>query len=187
MTEEVQMAKDEAKEKMEGAVVHLETELQKVRAGKASPMMLSGVQVDYYGAMTPLSQVANINTGDARTLLVQPWEKPMLEPIATAIINANLGLNPQSNGESIIINVPPLTEERRRDLTKRVKAEGEHAKVSIRNARKDANDLIKMAKSEGLSEDLAKDAEASIQDMTNEFARKVESIVSAKEDSIMTV
>lgn len=181
------MAKDEAEENMVNAIAHLETELQKVRAGKASPMMLSGVLVDYYGSMTPLSQVANINTGDARTLLVQPWEKPMLEPIATAIINANLGLNPQSNGESIIINVPPLTEDRRRDLTKRVKAEGEHAKVSIRNARKDANDFVKSAQKDGLSEDLAKDAEDTIQEMTNNFGKKVDAIIAAKEESIMTV
>jgi ribosome recycling factor len=187
MTEEVQMARDEAQENMEKAISHMETELLKIRAGKASPAMLGGVQVEYYGSLTPLGQVANVNTSDARTLIVQPWEKPLLEPICTAITNANLGLNPQSNGESILINVPPLTEERRRDLTKRVKAEGEHAKVSVRNARKDANDFIKAAQKDGLSEDLAKDAEAFIQDMTNNFAKKIDAIISAKEDQIMTV
>lgn len=187
MTEEVQMAKDEARENMDKAISHLESELQKVRAGKANPSMLGGVQVEYYESMTPLTQVANVNTSDARTLIVQPWEKSMLDPICTAIINANLGLNPQSNGESILINVPPLTEERRRDLSKRVKAEGEHAKVSIRNARKDANDFIKSAQKDGLSEDLAKDAEASIQEMTNDYGKKIDAIVSRKEESIMTV
>lgn len=187
MTEEVQMALDEARESMSKSIDHLETELTKIRAGKAHPSMLQGVQVDYYGSMTPLNQVANVSTSDARTILVQPWEKAMLDPISTAIINANLGLNPQNNGEMIIISVPVLTEERRRDLTKRVRAEGEHAKVSVRNARKDANDLIKMAEKDGLSEDMAKTAESKVQDITDEFSKKIDTIVDAKEKDVMTV
>lgn len=187
MSEEVQMALDEAKEQMTQAIQHLESELQKIRAGKAHPNMLDGVKVDYYGSMTPLKQVANVSTPDARTITVQAWEKNMLDPIGTAITNANLGLNPQSNGEVIIINVPPLTEERRRDLTKRVRAEGEHAKVSIRNARKDANDMIKDAGKEGLSEDEVKTAEAKVQELTDRFSSKVDDTLKVKEEDIMTV
>jgi len=187
MTEEVQMAIDEAKEQMDKALSHLESELRKIRAGKAHPSMLDSVMVDYYGSITPLKQVGNVSTPDARTLTVQAWEKPMLDPIATAITNANLGLNPQSNGELIIINVPALTEERRRDLSKRVRAEGEHAKVSIRNGRKEANDFIKSAEKEGLSEDMAKTAEANIQTLTVSYAKKIDEILDAKETDIMTV
>lgn len=187
MTEEVQMAIDEAQEQMDKALSHLESELRKIRAGKAHPSMLDSVMVDYYGSITPLKQVGNVSTPDARTLTVQAWEKPMLEPIATAITNANLGLNPQSNGEIIIINVPALTEERRRDLSKRVRSEGEHAKVSIRNGRKDANDFIKSAEKDGLSEDMAKTAEASIQTLTSSYAKKVDEILDAKEADIMTL
>ena len=154
MTEELDMVMDMAKESMSSAIDHLGQELTKIRAGKATPSMLDSVSVDYYGSMTPLSQVANVNTLDARTLSIQPWEKTMLEEIERGIINANLGLAPQNNGESILINVPQLTEERRRDLVKQAKAVGEHAKVSIRNSRKDANDEVKKLKNDGLPEDL---------------------------------
>ena len=153
MNEEITMALDDAKEKMDKAIGRLEGELSKIRAGKAHPSMLESVRVDYYGSMTPVSQVANVNSTDARTLVVQPWEKAMLDPISTGIINANLGLNPMNNGEVLIINVPPLTEERRRELSKRARSEGEGARVGIRNARKDANDYLKAAKDEGMSED----------------------------------
>lgn len=187
MTEEVNMALAEAEEQMNGAIKHLESELVKIRAGKAHPSMLDSVVVDYYGTMTPLKQVGNVNTPDARTITVQAWEKSMLDPIATAIVNANLGLNPQSNGEMIIISVPQLTEERRKELSKRARAEGEHARVSIRNARKDANDFVKMAEKDGLSEDMAKTVEGKIQDLTNKFVAKVEEILDAKEQDIMTV
>jgi ribosome recycling factor len=187
MTEEVQMVIESAKESNEKSLLHLSTELQKIRAGKATPSMLDSVMVDYYGSPTKLSQVANVSTMDARTLTVQPWEKPMLDEISKGIINSNIGLNPQSNGEIIIINVPPLTEERRRDLGKKAKAEGEHAKVSIRNNRKDGNDFIKDLKNDGLSEDMAKDAEASIQEITNASIRKIDELIAAKEIDIMTV
>lgn len=187
MSEGIQMALDLAQEAMDKAIKRMEGELTKVRAGKAHPAMLDSVKVDYYGSLTPLSQVGSVNSTDARTLTVQAWEKGMLDSIATAIINANLGLNPMNNGEVILINVPPLTEDRRRDLTKRARAEGEHARVSVRNARKDANDFIKSAKSEGLSEDLAKDAEIQVQTLTDTYVLKIETILSAKEVDIMTV
>ena len=143
MTEELDIIFDEFKSSNEKTLTHLEVELSKVRAGKASPSMLNGVLVEYYGSMTPLQQVANVNTVDARTIVVQPWEKPLINDIAKGILNANLGLNPQSNGEQLIISVPPLTEERRRDLVKRAKSECEHATVGVRNHRKDAMDMIK--------------------------------------------
>ena len=181
------MAIDDAKEGMDLAIDHLGIELSKIRAGRATPAMLESVMVDYYGSPTPLQQVANVNSLDARTLSIQPWEKSILEEIERAIINANLGLNPQNNGELIMINVPVLTEERRMDLVKKAKAEGENAKVSIRNKRKDANDLIKDLEKDGLSEDMAKDAEASVQKLTNDFSSKVDSILSAKEADIMKV
>lgn len=181
------MALEEAKDQMEKAMDRLKGELKKVRAGKAHPSMLESVKIDYYGTMTPISQVANVNSTDARTLVVQPWEKPMLDPIATGIINANLGLNPMNNGEVLIINVPPLTEERRIELSKRARSEGEAARVSIRNARKDANDILKSAKDEGLSEDMLKTGEAKVQDLTNSFTQKVEDTLAAKEADIMTI
>lgn len=187
MNEEIQMALDDAKDKMQKAIARLEGELSKIRAGKAHPSMLESVRVDYYGSMTPVSQVANVNSTDARTLVVQPWEKGMLDPIATGIINANLGLNPMNNGEVLIISVPALTEERRRDLAKQAKAMGENAKVSIRNARKDANDAIKGAKDDGASEDAIKAGEANVQTLTNDFTKQVDDRISAKEADIMTV
>lgn len=172
---------------MKKAIAHLEDELLKIRAGKASPAMLDGVMVDYYGSLTPLNQVSNVNTPDPRTISVQPWEKKMLETIERAIMNANLGLNPQNNGEMIMINVPPLTEERRRDLVKKAKAEAEHAKVSVRTARKEANDEIKKLEKEGLSEDLAKDAEAEIQKLTDAYGAKIDKEIERKEKDIMTI
>ena len=181
------MIYDEFKSSNDKTLGHLETELQKVRAGKASPSMLTGVMVDYYGSPTPIQQVANVGTVDARTITVQPWEKTMLNEIAKGIMNANLGFNPQNNGEMLIIAVPPLTEERRRDLVKKAKAEGEHAKVGIRNHRKDAMDMIKSLKNDGLSEDMAKDAEDRIQTITNTFINKVDGLVEAKEKDIMTI
>lgn len=187
MNEDVQFILDSAKESMNAALAHLDKQLLKIRAGKASPMMLSSVMVDYYGSMTPLAQVANVNTLDGRTISVQPWEKSMIQPIETAIINANLGLNPQNNGEGILINVPILTEERRKDLTKQAKAEGEHAKVGVRNARKDANDEIKKLNNDGLSDDMSKDAEASVQKLTDTFIAKVDALIDAKEKDIMTI
>lgn len=187
MDEELELVYSETNSQMDAAVKHLGDELTKIRAGKASPSMLDSVQVEYYGSMTPLSQVANVNTPDARTISIQPWEKSLIQDIERAIINSNLGLNPQNNGEMIIINIPTLTEERRLDLVKQAKAAGEHAKVSIRNARKDANDEVKKLKNDGLPEDVQKDAEAEIQEITNKFSKKVDSLVDAKEKDILTV
>ena len=187
MIEELSMIYDEFKEANQKSLNHLENELLKLRAGKASPAMLNSVMVEYYGSMTPLQQVANVNTIDARTIVVQPWEKPLINDIAKGIINANLGLNPQSNGEQLIIAVPPLTEERRRDLVKRAKTEAENAKIGIRNNRKDALDMIKDLKSEGLSEDMSKDAEEEVQKITNSYIKKVDELLELKEKDIMTI
>jgi ribosome recycling factor len=187
MTEELSMIYDEFKESNQKTLNHLENELTKIRAGKASPAMLGGVMVEYYGSMTPLQQVANVNTTDARTIIVQPWEKQLLNDIARGIINSNLGLNPQNNGEQLIISVPPLTEERRRDLVKKAKAEAEQAKVGIRNTRKDALDMIKDLKNDGLSEDAVKVAEEEVQKITNSYIKKVDDLVELKEKDIMTI
>lgn len=187
MNEDIQFIIDETKESMLQSIQHLEDELLKIRAGKASPSMLDSVLVDYYGTMTPLSQVANVNTPDAKTITIQPWEKAMLNPISTAIINSNLGLNPQNNGDIIIVSVPPLTEERRKELVKRARAEAEHAKVGIRNARKEANDSIKSLQKDGMSEDMAKTGEAEIQKITDEFTRRTDNEVDRKEKDIMTI
>lgn len=184
MNEEVDFVLDSAKENMDKAMAHLEKSFAKIRAGKASPIMLSTVKVDYYGSPTPLSQVANVNTTDARTISVQPWEKNMLQEIEKAITNANLGFNPMNNGDLIIINVPPLTEERRRDLVKQAKAEAEDAKIGVRNARQEANKDIKGL---DLPEDSAKDAEASIQELTNKYSKKIEDLLAVKEAEIMKV
>jgi ribosome recycling factor len=170
---------------MDGAIKHLEVAFSKIRAGKASPQMLDNVSIDYYGAQTPLAQASNINTPDGRTISVQPWDKSMLEVMEKAIIDANLGFNPMNNGEMIIINVPPLTEERRVQLVKQAKAESENAKVSIRNARKDANDDLK--KLSGISEDILKDSESDVQNLTNDFTSRIESFFSSKEAEILTV
>ena len=187
MTEDLQLIYDELKDNNIKSLNHLEQELQKVRAGKATPSMLHSVMVDYYGAPTLITQVANISTLDARTLTVQPWEKNLLNEISKGIINSNLGFAPQNNGEMIIISVPPLTEERRKELVKKAKAEAEHAKVGVRNNRKDAIDMIKSLKAEGLSEDMTKDAENEVQNITNIFIKKIDDLVDLKEKDIMTI
>ena len=184
MEDEMNFIVDTAKESMENAIVHLEKEMLNIRAGKANPIMLSTVKVEYYGSPTPLSQVANVNTPDARTLTVQPWEKNLLADIEKAILVANLGFNPMNNGESIIINIPPLTEERRRDLAKLAKSESENAKIVIRSARKDANNEIKKSDS---SEDVQNNYEIDIQNLTDEFIQRVDKIFSLKETEILTV
>lgn len=171
---------------MEEAISHLEKELVTVRAGKASATMFNNVFVDYYGTSTQIGQVANISNQDARTLIIQPWEKNMLQPIEKAIFAANLGVTPQNNGELIRINIPPLTEERRKDLAKQVKAMGEHAKVSIRNVRKDANNSLKKMKDD-FSEDVIKRVQGEVQDLTNVHIEKVDKEVAAKEKEILTI
>jgi len=183
--EEIELIFEEASDHMKKSVDHLEKELLKIRAGRANPSMLEGVRLEYYGSLTPLSQVSNISTPDARTLAVQPWEKGLISEIEKAIMNANLGLNPQNNGEMVIINIPPLTEERRRDLVKRARAEAEDAKIGIRTARKDANDMLKDI--EGVSEDIIKDAEDRVQSLTDKFVAKVEDVLASKEKDIMKV
>ena len=184
MEDDIQLVLDEAKEAMDKAIKHLERQLANIRAGKASPSMLNGVKVDYYGSETPLSQVANINTPDGMTISVQPWEKSMIPEIEKGIQVANLGFNPQNNGESVIINVPPLTEERRKDLVKQAKAEAEEAKVGVRNDRKVANNDIKKL---DISEDLQKNLEIDIQAMTDAHIEKIEQMLEKKEKEIMTV
>ena len=182
--EEMDFIVDTAKESMEHALAHLEKEMLNLRAGKANPIMLASVKVDYYGTMTPISQVANINTPDGRTLTVQPWEKGMLQELEKAILVANLGFNPMNNGESIIINIPPLTEERRRDLAKLAKSETENAKIGIRAARKDANDEIKKSDA---SEDVQKNYEIDVQELTDQYNAKADEIFRIKEKEILTV
>lgn len=187
MTEEIIFILDSTKESMSDSIAHLEKSFLNIRAGKASPQMLGSVFVDYYGSQTPLSQVANVNTPDARTITVTPWEKAMLHPIEKAIMIANLGFNPMNNGDNIIISVPPLTEERRKDLVKQAKAEAEDAKVSIRNARKDANTDIKKLEKEGTSEDICKTAEDDVQKLTDAYIKKIEEHLAIKEAEIMKV
>jgi len=187
MEEELEMIFDMAKEQMDASIDHLKRELLKIRTGRANPVMLSSVMVEYYGSKTPLNQVSNVTTPDAHTLMIQPFEKSLLQEIEKAIINSNLGLNPQNNGEMVIINVPMLTEDRRRDLAKQAKAEGEHAKVSVRNARHDAMHEIKKLKDNHLSEDAARDAEDEIQKDTNNFTKMVDDLVAEKEAEIMKV
>jgi ribosome recycling factor len=187
MIEDLNMIYDDLKSSNVKKIEHFESELSKIRAGKASPSMLSGVMVEYYEAMTPLQQVANVSVMDARTLVVQPWEKSVLNDIAKGIIDSNLGLNPQNNGEQLIISVPPLTEERRRDLVKKAKAESENAKIGLRNNRKDALDLIKELKNDGLSEDMMKDAENEVQVITNDYSNQIDEFFTIKEKDIMTV
>lgn len=183
--EELQIYLDTAKEMMASAVDHTQIAFGKIRAGKAQPNMLDSVEVEYYGAMTPLNQVAGVTTPDARTLSVKPWEKSLLQEVERAIMNSGLGFNPQSDGEQIRINIPPLTEERRLQLMKQVKAEAENGKISIRNARKDTNDSLK--KLDGVSEDLVKDAEGDVQKLTDKYVAKIEELVALKEQDIMTI
>lgn len=187
MDESLKPIFDNLKLGMDMAIDHLNKELHRLRAGKASPSMLDTVMVEYYGSRVPLNQVANINTPDARTLVVQPWEKTLVPDIERSIINSNLGYNPQNDGEIIIINIPPLTEERRKDLVKAAKREAENAKVSIRNIRKEANDEIKKLQKDGMSEDLAKNAEGDVQKSTDDYSGKVDQIFETKEKEIMTV
>ena len=172
---------------MKKTINHLETELVKIRAGKASPQMLDGITVDYYGTPTPLNQAGNVSAMDARTLTIQPWEKNMIQPIERAIMQANIGVTPQNDGATIRIFLPPLTEERRRELVKRAYGEGEHGKVSIRSIRRDGIEKIKKLQKDGLSEDAAKDAEKEIQDLTDRFISLVEKHLAAKEKEIMAV
>jgi len=172
---------------MKKAISHLESELVKIRAGKANPNMLEGIMAEYYGSPTPISQIANISALDARTISVQPWEKNMLQPIERAIIAANIGINPQNDGTNIRLFLPPLTEERRKELVKRCNGEGEHAKVSVRSIRRDAIEHIKKLQKDGLSEDIAKDAEEEVQEQTNKYIALIEKHLAAKEKEIMAV
>ena len=187
MSELIKKQLNDAKALMDKAIDHADSELSKIRAGKASPNMLDGLVVDYYGTPTPLTQVGSVNTPDARTLVIQPWEKSLLGPIEKAIKESTLGLNPQNDGVMIRINVPPLTEERRRDLVKKLKGEAETGKVAIRNIRKDANEKIKKLKTEGVSEDEMKVGEADVQKLVDAYIIKVDQLSDAKEKDIMTV
>lgn len=187
MEDELAFIIDSAKEHMTKTINHLEEALSKIRAGRANPEMLGAVRVDYYGSSTPLPQVSNINTPDARTITVQPWEKSLMQEIEKAILNSGLGFNPSNNGDMIIINVPPLTEERRRDLAKEAHRVGEDSKVGVRAARKEANDEIKKLGNDGLSEDLVKDNEESIQKLTDSYIKQIDAHIEHKEKEIMTV
>ncbi len=187
MTEEIQMIVEDTEDSMSKAIGHLEAELVKIRAGKASPTMLDGISVDYYGAPTPIAQVANISILDARTLSIQPWEKNMLQQIEKSIMQANIGITPQNDGNQIRLFMPPLTEERRKELFKKASAEGEHSKVAIRNIRRDAIEQVKKLQKDGLSEDAAKDAETSVQEITDKYITLVDKHLAAKEKEMMSV
>ncbi|MEK6479235.1 ribosome recycling factor [Catalinimonas sp. 4WD22] len=187
MTEEIQMYLDEAEDNMKKAIEHVRGEFKKIRAGKAQPNMLDGLMVEYYGNNTPINQVASITTPDARTVMIKPWEKKMVNEIERAIINSDLGLNPQNDGEIVRLNIPPLTEERRKNLVKQAKNEAENGKVSVRNIRKDANDSIKKLLKEGTSEDDVKEGEDNVQQLTDKYNARIDSIFEEKEKEIMTV
>jgi ribosome recycling factor len=187
MSEEVQFCLEEAKESMQNALEHLEREMQKVRAGKASPQMVEGIRVDYYGTITPLNQMANVSAPDPKTIFIQPWDKNALQPIEKAIMAANLGFNPMNDGMVIRIPVPPLTEERRKEYVKRAKTEAESARIVIRGLRKDANDTAKKLEKAGTPEDEIKKLENDIQNLTNDFIMKIDKIIATKEKDIMTV
>ena len=178
---------DPAEEKMEMAVAYLEETLSHIRAGRANPKLLDGIRVDYYGSAAPISNVANISTPDARTIAITPWEKSMFKEIEKAIINSELGITPENNGEIIRLGIPPLTEDRRKALVKQSKAEAEQAKVSVRNARRDAIDGLKKAVKQGMPEDVEKDAEASVQKLHDKYLRQIDDIFAAKEKEILTV
>ena len=182
--EELDFIIESSKEMMENAIIYLEKELVNIRAGKANPNMLSTVKVEYYGALTPLNQISNINTPDAQTISIQPWEKDKLQDIEKAILTSNLGFNPMNNGESILINIPPLTEERRIELVKVAKSEVEKAKVSIRNSRKEANNEIRKS---DFSDDLKNNYEQDIQELTDNFINKIDNILSLKENEILSL
>ncbi len=187
MSEELDLILEDTEASMQKAIDHLEAELTKIRAGKASPVMLEGIYVDYYGAPTPISQVANITVLDARTLSIQPWEKKMLAAIERAIMAANIGITPQNDGNQIRMFLPPLTEERRRELFKKAGNEGEQSKVAIRNIRREAIEEIKKMQKDGLSEDVAKDAEKIAQEITDRYILKVDKHLAAKEKEMMAV
>lgn len=187
MTEEIQFYLSEAEESMQKAVQHTGAELTKIRAGKASPAMIEHLRVDYYGTLTPVSQVANVSAPDARTLVIKPWEKNMVGEINKAIKNSDLGLNPIQDADSVRLNIPALTEERRRELVKQVKGETESGKVAIRNIRKDVNDSLRKLQKEGTSEDAVRDAEAKVQKMTDSYIVKIDDLLSKKEAEIMTI
>lgn len=187
MGDQAKQCIDETKNQMQAAILHLEKELMKVRAGKASPQMLDSIIVEYYGTMTPLSQVANISTPDAKTIVVQPWDKSVLTAIEKTILNANLGFNPKNDGMVLRITVPTPTEERRKELVKKAKTEAENAKVSVRNIRRDMNEMVKKLQKSGLPEDVAKNTETEIQNLTNTYTIKIEQVLSVKEKDIMTV
>lgn len=187
MSDELNIITDQSEEAMDKAISHLESELIKVRAGKANPNLVEGLVVDYYGTPTPISQVGNITVADARTLAIQPWERNMLQPIERAIIAANIGVTPQNDGMIIRLFMPPLTEERRKELVKRAQGEGEHSKVAIRNIRRDGIEKIKKLQKNGLSEDICKDAEKNVQDLTDKYIALVDKHLVAKEKEIMTV
>jgi ribosome recycling factor len=187
MSEELEFLLSDTEDLMRKAINHLETELTKIRAGKASPQMLEGIMVDYYGNPTPINQVANISALDARTIAIQPWEKNMLAPIERAILQANIGVTPNNDGNGIKLFMPPLTEERRKEFVKKANAEGEHSKVSIRNVRRDCLEKIKKMQKDGLSEDAAKDAEGELQELTNKFTGFIDKHLVAKEKEIMSI
>lgn len=187
MANDIPSVLNETKNSMKKVLTFLESELAKIRAGKANPAMLDGIMVDYYGNATPLNQVGNVTVMDARTLTIQPWEKNMLQPIERAIIAANIGVNPQNDGNLIRLFLPPLTEERRKELVKKSNQEGEQAKISIRNVRRDSNEQVKKMQKEGLSEDEAKSAESELQDLTNQYVALVDKYLETKEKEIMAV
>ena len=185
--EEIELFLDDAKSSMEKAIEFVNKELLKVRAGKASPDMLSGVKVDYYGSLSPLSQVASVNTPDARTIVIKPWEKNLLQEIEQSIMHSDLGFNPQNDGDIIRINVPALTEERRKELVKKAKSECENGKVRLRSIRKSTNDELKKLQKDGASEDAIKDAEDTVQKLTDSYSVKIDTLLEKKEKDIMTV
>ena len=185
--EEIDLILEDTKERMEKSIKFLMSELKKIRAGKATPSMLDSVMVDYYGSPTPILQVASITTPDSRTLFVKPWEKTIIQDIEKAIVSSDLGLNPQNDGENVIINIPPLTEERRLILVKQIKGEGEKGKISIRSVRKESNEMIKKLSNEGVSEDSIKDGENEIQKITDSKINKIEEIIRSKETEITTI
>jgi ribosome recycling factor len=187
MSEDISLITDDMESSMQKAISHLETELVKIRAGKANPAMLDGLTVDYYGAPTPINQVANVQVLDARTISIQPWEKNMLAPIERSIMQANIGVTPQNDGVHIRLFMPPLTEERRRELVKKAAGEGENSKIAIRNIRRDAIEEVKKLQKDGLSEDIAKDAEKDVQETTDKYILLVDKHLAAKEKEMMIV
>ncbi|MBO4841772.1 MAG: ribosome recycling factor [Bacteroidales bacterium] len=187
MIEKAKTVIDAAKDKMLSAVTYLDEDLKTYRAGKANPAVFNSVVVNYYGTMTPIPQVASISTPDAKTMLIQPWDRNLIHPVEKAIMDANLGFTPQNNGEVIRINIPALTEERRKELVKKARTAGENAKVGVRNARRDAIETLKKLQKEGLPEDTEKDFEDEVQKCTDNFIKKIDEILNAKEKEVMTV